>query len=109
MYREHLLETSCEQLAENCVRLQYAIDELKYLLNVLEEENSELESTNEMLAATLLQLQSQAVSVGNVQHFARQQVKARSRRQKSGVVQSEDTREWAKIQELMGDVAKQAP
>lgn len=108
MYREHLLETSEEQLSQNCVRLQFAIEELKYLLNDLEEEHHELESTNEMLAATLLQLQAQAASSGVEQNFARQLVKARSRRQKGGVIQSEDTLEWAKIQEAMGEVNKDA-
>jgi hypothetical protein len=39
MYREHLVDSSSEQLAENCVRLQFAIVELEYLLKDLEEEH----------------------------------------------------------------------
>jgi hypothetical protein len=105
MYREHLVDSSSEQLAENCVRLQFAIVELEYLLKDLEEEHCELESTNSMLAATLLQLQSQAISLGSVRSIARHQVKLRTRRQKTGVIQSEDSREWAKIQETFGDMA----
>lgn len=114
MIREILLTLSPEQLQENQRRLLLSIDDLEYLLQELQGERDELDSTNTMLKQTLEALQpaSHSSIVERAKAFVRSKLERWNTAGSSAlypkydefeVVEGQDPEEWKAIMAQLGE------